>query len=304
MPSHDRPCSLPPVLKADSASERAVGIALLSMATLCFSVLDTTAKWLVQGLPVVQVVWLRFATHVLVMGLLLAPRHGRRMWRMHSPRLQILRGAVLAAITGLNFWALHHLQLAETGSIQFSAPIWIALLSAWWLGERLDARRWAAILCGFAGVLLVIRPGTQAFHPAILLSMTSATLFAGFSLLTRRMAATETPESMQLLSAVAASVLLAPMALWQWQAPASPGVWGLILLCGLVGGVGHQCMAMAHRHASAAVLGPFLYQQILYMALGGWLVFNQVPDVFVGAGAVVVAGSGLSLLALEVRRGR
>ena len=302
MPPHAPQPQRPLLLKADSARERAVGIALLSLATLCFSVLDTTAKWLVQDLPVVQVVWLRFVTHVLLMVLLLAPRHGRRLLRMHSPRLQILRGAVLGCVTGLNFGALHYLQLAETGSIQFSVPILIALLSAWWLGERLDARRWAAILCGFAGVLLVIRPGTQAFHPAIFLSLTSATLYAGFSLLTRRMAATETPESMQLVSAISAAVLLAPMALWQWQAPASAGTWGLILLCGLVGGVGHQFMAMAHRHASAAVLGPFLYQQILYMTLGGWLVFSQVPDAFVLAGALVVVASGLTLLALEMRR--
>lgn len=303
MPAHAAPLYRHPLLlRADSARERGVGIALLSLATLCFAVLDSTAKWLVQDLPVVQVVWLRFATHVLVMVLLLAPRHGWQLLRMHDPRLQFMRGAMLATITGLNFWALHYLQLAETGSIQFSAPILIALLSAWWLGERLDARRWAAVLSGFVGVLLVIRPGTQAFHPAIFLSLASATLFACFSLLTRRMAATETPESLQLISAIAATVLLAPLALWQWQAPAGWGSWGLILLCGLVGGLGHQFMAMAHRHASAAVLGPFLYQQILYMVVGGWLVFNQVPDALVLAGAVVVAASGLALLTLEMRR--
>jgi drug/metabolite transporter (DMT)-like permease len=100
MPPHATQSHRRPLLKADSARERAVGIALLSLATLCFSVLDTTAKWLVQDLPVVQVVWLRFATHVLLMVLLLAPRHGRRLVRMHSPRLQIARGAMLASITG------------------------------------------------------------------------------------------------------------------------------------------------------------------------------------------------------------
>jgi drug/metabolite transporter (DMT)-like permease len=290
------------LLRADSARERGVGIAMLSLATVCFAVLDTSAKWLVQDLPVMQVVWLRFVTHVLLMVALLAPSHGRRMLRMHSPRLQLLRGVMLFSVTALNFWALNYLQLAETGAIHFSVPILIALLSAWWLGERLDARRWAAILCGFAGVLLVIRPGSQAFHPAILLSLASALLYAGFNLLTRRMAATETPEAMQLTSALSGAVLLAPVALWQWQAPASLASWCLIVLCGLVGGVGHQLVAMAYRHASAAVLGPFLYQQILYMTLGGWLVFNQVPDVFVLAGAAVVVASGLTLLAMEVHR--
>jgi drug/metabolite transporter (DMT)-like permease len=102
---------------------------------------------------------------------LLAPRYGVELLRVRDWKLQALRAAMLAAMTALNFWALQYLQLAETGAIQFSVPLLIALFSAWWLGERLDARRWLAIVAGFAGVLLVIRPGSQAFHPAILLSV-------------------------------------------------------------------------------------------------------------------------------------
>jgi drug/metabolite transporter (DMT)-like permease len=290
------------MLKADDAHSRRLGIGLVTLTTLCFAVLDTSAKWLVLSLPVVQVVWLRFVTHVLWMGLLLGPRHGRTMLKVSSPRLQLLRGAMLAAMTGLNFWALQYLQLAVTGAIQFSVPLLIALLSAWWLHERLDARRWTAIVGGFIGVLLVIRPGSHAFHPAILLSVTQAFLYAAFNLLTRRMAATDSPESTQLFSALAATALLAPFALAQWQAPAGALQWAVIALCGLMGGLGHLFVAQAHRHASAAVLGPFLYQQILYMTFWGWLVFHQVPDAFVIAGAAVVVLSGLYLLWLEMRR--
>jgi len=101
------------------------------------------------------------------------------------------------------------------------------------------------------------------------------------------MAATESAESMQLVSAIFAAVVLAPFALAQWQQPAGPFSWAVIGLCGLMGGVGHLAVAQAHRHGSAAVLGPFLYQQILYMTLWGWLVFAQVPDAFVVAGALV-----------------
>jgi drug/metabolite transporter (DMT)-like permease len=290
------------MLHTDDARHRRIGIALVSVATLCFAALDTAAKWLVQSLPVIEVVWLRFVTHVVLMGLLLAPTAGRALVRMHSLRLQALRAAMLASMTGLNFWALQYLQLAETGALQFSVPILIALLSAWWLGEKLDARRWLAVLAGFAGVLLVIRPGSQAFHPAILLSALNAVLYAAFNLLTRRMAATETPESMQWLSAAGAALVLAPFALAVWQWPADATTWALIAVTGLAGGIGHLCVARAHRHASAAVLGPFLYQQILYMTLGGWLVFSQVPDPFVVAGALVVVSSGLYLLWLEMRR--
>ena len=290
------------VLKTDSARSRRTGIALVTLSTFCFAVLDASAKWLVQGLPVVEVVWLRFATHFVLMLALLAPLHGRALFRMHSPRLHLLRSAMLASMTGLNFWALQYLQLAETGAIQFSVPILIALLSAWWLHERLDARRWVAVVLGFVGVLLVIRPGSQAFHPAILLAVGNAVLYAAFNLLTRRMAATESPEAMQLLSAAGAALVLAPLALLQWQAPPDALSWGLIGLCGLMGGLGHLAVAMAHRYASAAVLGPFLYQQILYMALWGWLVFSQVPDAFVVAGSLVVVLSGLYLLWMEWRR--
>ena len=291
------------MLKADSAHARRRGIALVSLATFCFAILDASAKWLVQSLPVVEVVWLRFATHVLLMVLLLAPAHGRALFRMQSWRMQLLRAAMLASMTGLNFWALQYLQLAETGAIQFSVPMLIALLSAWWLHEPLDARRGLAILAGFVGVLLVIRPGTQAFHPAILLCVANALIYAVFNLLTRRMAATESPQATQLLSALGAALVLAPFAWLQWQSPPSALHWGLIALCGLTGGLGHLFVAMAHRYASAAVLGPFLYQQILYLTLWGWLVFNQVPDALVVAGAAVVVSSGLYLLWVEMRRG-
>ncbi len=290
------------MLLADSARNRRRGILLVVGATLCFSVLDASAKWLVQSLPVLQVVWLRFATHVLLMALILAPKHGRQIVRMKSPGLQALRGLMLASMTALNFVALQYLQLAETGAIQFSVPILIALLSAWWLHEKLDTRRWLAVGFGFAGVMLVIRPGSQAFHPALLLCVGNAVLYAVFNMLTRRMAASETPESMQLLSAAMATLLLAPFALAQWQTPAGVAQWTLLLLCGLMGGVGHLFVAMAHRYASAAVLGPFIYQQILYMTLLGWLVFDQVPDAFVVAGALVVVASGLYLLWMEMRR--
>jgi drug/metabolite transporter (DMT)-like permease len=169
------------------------------------------------------------------------------------------------------------------------------------MGEQLDARRWLAILAGFAGVLLVVRPGAQGFHPAIGLSLANALLYALFNLLTRRMAATETPQSMQWISALGATVAIAPFALAQWQWPADLTTWAVVAACGLAGGVGHLSVAHAHRHASAAVLGPFLYQQILYMTFWGWLVFHQVPDAMVVAGAAVVVGSGLYLLWLEMR---
>ena len=170
------------------------------------------------------------------------------------------------------------------------------------LGERLDARRWIAILVGFAGVLLIVRPGSQGFHPAIILSLLNAVLYALFNMLTRRLAATELPATTQLWSALGAAVLLTPFGLMHWTPPQDAITWILVLAMGAFGGLGHLMVTQAHRYASAAVLGPFLYQQIIYMTLFGWLLFGHVPDAAVIGGASVVVASGLYLLYREFRR--
>ena len=288
-------------LFGDSSKNRKIGIALVTLTTLMFASLDTSAKWLVLSLPVLQVVWMRFFSQVLFTAAVFAPTMGWGMFRVVNLKLQCLRGLILALMTALNFLALQYLQLAETGAIQFSVPILIAVLSSWWLKEKLDVASWIAIWVGFAGVLVIIRPGSHAFHPAIFLSVMNAFLYAGFNMLTRRLAASENPVSTQLFSAAVSAVVLAPFAWSQWQTPEGVLTWVIIGLIGVFAGLGHLSVASAHRYASAAFLGPFLYQQILYMTLGGWLVFDQTPDHAVALGAVIVIASGMFLLWREMR---
>ncbi len=288
-------------LFGDSSKNRKIGIALVTLTTLMFASLDTSAKWLVLSLPVLQVVWMRFFSQVLFTAAVFAPTMGWGMFRVVNLKLQCLRGLILALMTALNFLALQYLQLAETGAIQFSVPILIAVLSSWWLKEKLDVASWIAIWVGFAGVLVIIRPGSHAFHPAIFLSVMNAFLYAGFNMLTRRLAASENPVSTQLFSAAVSAVVLAPFAWSQWQTPEGVLTWVIIGLIGVFAGLGHLSVASAHRYASAAFLGPFLYQQILYMTLGGWLVFGQTPDHAVALGAVIVVASGMFLLWREIR---
>lgn len=290
-------------LFSDTSRNRQIGIALVTLTTLAYATLDASAKWLVQTLPVFQVVWLRFVVHSVFHAAVFTPSMGWRLYKVGNVRIQLLRGLMLGAMTLLNFWALQYLQLAQTGAIQFSVPILIALISAIWLGEHLDMRRWVAILLGFVGVLIIIRPGSHAFHPAILLSVGNAFLYAAFNLLTRHLAASENPIATQFFSAVVAATVLTPFALMQWQTPEGWLNWALVASMGLFGGLGHIGAAVAHRYASAAVLGPFLYQQIIYMTFFGWLVFDQIPDHGVAIGACVVVASGLYLLWRELRQG-
>ena len=290
-------------LLSDTSRNRQIGIALVTTTTLMFAVLDTSAKWLVQTVPVLQVVWLRFVFHALLTTAIFMPSMGVGLFKIHNPRLQLLRGVMLALMTGLNFFALQYLQLAETGAVQFSVPILIALISALWLHEKLDLKKWLAICMGFAGVLVIIRPGSNGFHPAILLSIMNALLYAAFNLMTRRLAGSDHPISTQLASAMVPTVVLAPFAIWYWQTPDSWQVWCVLVLAGLTGGLGHTASALAHRYATAAVLGPFLYQQIIYMSFGGWLIFGQIPDAAVVLGAGIVVLSGLYLLWREFKLG-
>jgi drug/metabolite transporter (DMT)-like permease len=290
-------------LLSDTSRNRQIGIALVTATTLMFAVLDTSAKWLVQTVPVLQVVWLRFVFHALLTTAIFMPSMGVGLFKIHNPRLQLLRGVMLALMTGLNFFALQYLQLAETGAVQFSVPILIALISALWLHEKLDLKKWLAICMGFVGVLVIIRPGSNGFHPAILLSIMNALLYAAFNLMTRRLAGSDHPISTQLASAMVPTVVLAPFAIWYWQTPDSWQVWCVLVLAGLTGGLGHTASALAHRYATAAVLGPFLYQQIIYMSFGGWLIFGQIPDAAVVLGAGIVVLSGLYLLWREFKLG-
>jgi drug/metabolite transporter (DMT)-like permease len=289
------------VLHADSARNRLVGIGLVSLTYVCFALLDGSAKWLVQSVPVLMVVWLRFVTHTLIASALLFPMRGAALVRTRHLRWHLLRGVMFVAMTGMNFWALQYLQLTVTASIFFLVPILVALLSAPLLGEKLDARRWAAIVGGFAGVLVVVRPGSAAFHPAILLSLANAVLYAFFNMMTRKLAAYDPPETIQFVPAVVASVLLAPFALAAWQAPPGWFEWLVLCMMGVFGGTGHYLLALAHRYAPASTLAPFLYQQILYMALFGYLAFGNVPDRETWIGAAIVVASGLYLFSRERR---
>ncbi len=290
------------MLHADSARNRLIGIGLVSGAYLLFSALDGSAKWLVGSMPVIMVVWLRFVTHALFGGALLLPLLGRALFRTRHLRWHVLRALMFLAMTGINFWALQYLQLTVTASIFFSVPIIIALVSATAFGEKLDTGRWVAIVAGFAGVLTIVHPGSADFHPAMLLSVVNAILYAFFMMMTRRLAAYDSPETIQYLPALGAALGLAPFALAAWQSPSGWLEWTVACLLGVLGGVGHYLLALAHRYAPSSVIAPFLYQQVIYMAVFGYLVFGDVPGVGVWIGAPIVIASGLYLFARERAR--
>lgn len=287
------------MLQTDSARNRLVGIGIVSFTYFLFTLLDGSAKWLVGTMPVIMVVWLRFAMHALMASVVLLPLRGRALVKTRYWRWHLARALMFVAMTGINFWALQYLQLTVTASIFFTVPIIIALISARVLDEKLDGGRWIAIIAGFAGVLFIVHPWGADFHPAMVLAVGNAVLYALFNLMTRRLAAYDSPETIGYLPAVGAAIGLTPIAIGFWEWPEGMLEWSLACLLGLLGGLGHHLLALAHRYAPASVIAPFLYQQIIYMALFGYLVFGDVPSPSVWIGAAVVIASGLYLFARE-----
>ncbi|MFK7964913.1 MAG: DMT family transporter [Burkholderiaceae bacterium] len=289
------------MLHQDNAKNRLLGIGLASLAVLLFAILDGLGKYLTLYLPVLQVVWLRFAVHVLLSLVVLGPTYKQRLFRTKHPGLQALRAFLMGAMTCMNFYALQTLQLAETGSIMFLAPLLIAALGWLWLNEQLDLGRWLAILTGFIGVLVILQPGSGSFKPAMLLPLGIAFMIAVFSMVSRKLAATDRPAVTQFLSGLGTAIVLAPVALWSWQWPETLGQWALLVGLGAVGAYGHYCLAASFRYAPASTLAPFQYFQIFWAVAIGYLVFGDVPRWSVVLGSAIVVGSGLYLLYRESR---
>lgn len=287
------------MLQTDSARNRLVGIGIVSVTYLFFTLLDGSAKWLVGTMPVIMVVWLRFAMHALAATALFLPLRGAQLVKTRYWRWHVARALMFTAMTGVNFWALQYLQLAVTTSIQFTVPIIIALISAVFLGQKLDAGRWVAIVLGFAGVLVIVRPGSTEFHPAMAAVVVNAVLYSIFMLMTRRLAAYDSPETIQYLPAVGAALLLTPVALAAWEWPDTWLEWTVASLLGIFGATGHYLLALAHRYAPSTVLAPFVYQQVIYMTAFGYVLFGDVPGAPVWIGAAIVVASGLYLFHRE-----
>ncbi|MFG1424343.1 DMT family transporter [Roseixanthobacter liquoris] len=279
------------------------GIGLMCLAVVCFALCDATAKWLSGHINVFMVVWARYMVQLVLALLVFNPWTVPGLMRSRRPWLQLFRSALLFACTMLNFYALQYLQLDQTVSIMFSTPFFVALFAGPMLGEWIGIRRWAAILVGFSGIILVARPGVGGIHPAALLMLAAAVCYSLYGITTRMLAATDASQTTLLYSALVGAIAASLPLFWVWETPREPLVLGAMLELGAVVGAGHFLLILAHARAPAATLAPFIYTQIISMIVLGWLLFGNLPNGWTLTGAAVVVGSGIYLL-LQERRAR
>jgi drug/metabolite transporter (DMT)-like permease len=278
------------------------GIAFVVLAVLCFGALDTTTKFASATAPAAMALWLRYGVQTVVTAAVLGPRRGASLLRTGRPGLQLVRGLLLLVASAIAFFSLRVVGVGEFTAVVMLTPLLLTVVAALTLHEPVSALRWLCVLGGFVGSLLVVRPGKELFQWAMLLPLLLVAANTGFQVLTSRMARTEDPGTMHFYTGLVGLLVTTAGLPLAWQ-PLPWSTWLALVLMGLFGTLGHFLLIVAYRRAPVAVLTPFLYLQIAFATLGGWLVFAHVPDhwALIGIGLVAVGGvAGTWLTAREV----
>lgn len=256
-------------------------------------VMNGFAKLLGVHYNSLQVSWARAASHIVFMSLVFLPRFGFGMLRSKRPGLQLIRSSLLFGSNLCFFFAITFIPIAEAASISLTAPLIVALLAWPMLGERTTPGRLVALAVGFAGVLIVIRPGSDLFHPATLLVVCSATFYGIYQILTRRVGPFDPPETSAIYSSVVAAVGLLAVLPFIWKTPHDAGTVLLFCSLGVLGALGHYCIARALIYAPANVISPFQYFQLIGSVGVGYLFFGDLPDAMTWLGAAIIVSAGL-----------
>lgn len=268
------------------------GIGLILASTIFFSCADVIAKSLAGSLPALEIAWLRYATFSLLLLPFVWRSAGRAGLRSYRPGLQVLRGLGMVGSALSFFLALPVLPVADATAIFFISPILITALAVLFLREEVGWRRWSAAFVGLLGVLVIIRPGTEAFQMGALLPLLGAACWAGAAIVTKLISGIERLATTLAYSALVGLGVLTAMVPFVWVTP-SWSELGLALAMGTLSTAGQALVVLAYRHASASVIAPFSYVQLIWAGALGFVVFGALPDAWTITGAGIIAASGL-----------
>jgi drug/metabolite transporter (DMT)-like permease len=289
---------------AHQRRQRLTGIALMCGAVALFACLDTTAKYLNTHMGSMQIAWARY-TSALVLTLIVSnPLTHTALLRTKRLKLQITRSVLLVLSTVLNFLALRWLQLDEALSILFTFPFIVAIVSGPMLGEWIGWRRWSAISVGFGGVLLITRPGLGGMHPAALITLAATICYGFYAVITRIVSRVDSNQTSLFYANFIGALMMLPVIPFVWTTAENWAIALMMVGTGVLGSAGHFLLISGHRIAPAAVLSPFVYTQLIWVVILGYLVFDHVPNDWTMAGAAIVISSGLYLLYRERKLGK
>lgn len=280
------------------------GIAFMLLAMMLLPSMNGIAKYLAHDYPMIQVVWARFAGHLAAMVLLFWPKLGAALFRSNRPKLQWLRSTVMFVSNTAFITALPMIQLATASAVMFTTPLMVTALSVPLLGERVGWRRWSAILVGFFGTLVIVRPGGDVAVLGALLVLLSASCFAFYQILTRRLSAYDSPETTIVYTALVAFAVMSLLLPLDCRLPDSVLDLGLFAAMGTLGGLGQYFVVKALQQAPASVVSPFAYAELIVAASIGYIVFGAIPDALTWVGAAIIVASGAYIALRETQLAR
>jgi len=269
-----------------------------------FPLMNASVKLLTAGYPVVEIIWARFTGHLIVMLIVFLPQYGRRLIATRRPLVQIGRSLLMLVSNGVFVLAIGKVPLATASAIGFTSPLIVTALSVPLLREQVGWRRWSAVCVGFAGALLIIRPGHALADPAVLLLLASSAAYALYQIATRWVMAHDSPATGIIFAALVGSLATTTVLPFVFVMPRSLFDLALFLALGCLGGLGHFFVIKAFQAAPAAVIAPLGYIELIGTTILGYLIFGNFPDALTWVGALIIIASGLYIAMRErVRRG-
>jgi drug/metabolite transporter (DMT)-like permease len=268
------------------------GILLVIAASFGFASMDAMSKVLAQDHAILQILWFRYMVFT-VFALAIARRRGvRRTLISQRPWLQALRALLLVAENAVFVLAFRYLPLADVHALGASAPLMVVALSVVLLGETVGIRRWSAVLVGFVGVLIIIRPGLQEIEWPLLIPLVGALMWALYQILVRLCSRTDGSDTTLLWSALVGLATTSVTGPFMWVPP-DREAWVLLVVLAVAGSLAHYALIKGLQLAEASAVQPYTYTLLVFAAFWGLVVFGDIPDAWTILGATIIVGSGL-----------
>ncbi|MGI9522716.1 MAG: DMT family transporter [Hyphomicrobiaceae bacterium] len=268
-----------------------LAILLVLASTFCFATMDAISKLLASDYSIAQILWMRYIFFA-VFAFTIVRGHCRAAILCRKPWLQALRAMLLVAENGVFILAFQYLPLADVHAIAATAPLMVVVLSGFLLSEPVGNRRRLAVGVGFLGVLLIIRPGFQTLDWSVAIPLCGALMWAIYQILVRLCNRADNSDTTLLWTAIIGLALTSAVGPLSWKPPDTVD-WLLLVFLALSGSLGHYALIMALKFAEASTIQPYNYTLLVFAALWGIVLFNDVPDVATVAGAAIIVASGL-----------
>jgi drug/metabolite transporter (DMT)-like permease len=286
--------------RTPSGADSLKGILFMTGAAIVFPVMNAIAKYLMQFYPVIEVVWARCFSHLVIVMLLFLPQRGLRLFRTTRFAAQSTLSILLFLSTAFFFWAIASIHLADATAIIFTSPFFVIALSGPMLGERVGLARWLCVVASFVGMLFIVRPGGDVAQWSALLVVASSAAYALYQIYARKVSG-DAPATTVTYSAMVASLLTSLAVPFYWKTPESLFHVALFLSTGAIGALGHYLVARSLYWGQASLVSNFNYIQLIGAAALGYAMFGNLPDIWTWVGSAVIVAAGIAIAVMETR---